>query len=69
MSLIELLKYIFLGVIQGFTEVLPISSSGHVAIFQEILNIQADEGLLFLTLVNLGSCWRSLSIFGNSSAD
>ncbi len=55
MSLIELLKYIFLGVIQGFTEVLPISSSGHVAIFQQILNIQADEGLLFLTLVNMGS--------------
>jgi undecaprenyl-diphosphatase len=37
------------------TEVLPISSSGHVAIFQQILNIKADEGILFLILVNIGS--------------
>jgi len=55
MSFIELLKYIFLGIIQGVTEVLPISSSGHVAIFQQILNIRANEGMLFLILVNLGS--------------
>jgi len=55
MSFIELIKYIFLGLVQGVTEVLPISSSGHVAIFQQILNIKADEGLLFLILVNIGS--------------
>ncbi|MBN2504310.1 MAG: undecaprenyl-diphosphate phosphatase [Bacilli bacterium] len=55
MDWLELLKYFFLGVIQGFTEVLPVSSSGHVAIFQELLRIKADEGLLFLALVNLGS--------------
>ncbi len=55
MDWLELLKYLFLGVVQGFTEVLPVSSTGHVAIFQEILNIEADEGLLFLTLVNIGS--------------
>ena len=55
MSFIELLKYIFLGLVQGITEVLPISSSGHVAIFQQILKIKADEGLLFLILVNVGS--------------
>lgn len=53
--LVELIKYIFLGAIQGLTEVLPVSSSGHVAIFQFILNVNADEGLLFLTLVNFGS--------------
>ncbi len=55
MSFVELLKYIFLGIVQGMTEVLPISSSGHVAIFQQILNIKADEGILFLILVNIGS--------------
>jgi len=55
MSFIELMKYIFLGIVQGITEVLPISSSGHVAIFQQILNIRANEGMLFLILVNLGS--------------
>lgn len=54
-SILELLKYIFLGIIQGLTEVIPVSSSGHVTIAQEILRVQTDEGLLFLILVNLGS--------------
>jgi undecaprenyl-diphosphatase len=54
-SILEFLKYIFLGIIQGLTEVMPISSSGHVTIAQEILQIHTDEGLLFLILVNLGS--------------
>lgn len=60
MSILELIKYIFLGIVQGLTEVLPISSSGHVAIFQQILSIDSDEGLLFLILVNFGSL---ISIF------
>ncbi|MGD9909572.1 MAG: undecaprenyl-diphosphate phosphatase [Candidatus Izemoplasmatales bacterium] len=55
MAIIELLKYIFLGIVQGVTEVLPISSSGHVALFQAILNIETDQGILFLILVNFGS--------------
>lgn len=52
---IETIKYIFLGLIQGITEVIPVSSSGHVAITQLILQIQTDEGILFLILVNTGS--------------
>ena len=34
----ELLKYVILGFLQGFTEPLPISSSGHVFILKKILN-------------------------------
>lgn len=49
------MKYIFLGIIQGLTEVIPVSSSGHVTLAQELLRVQTDEGLLFLILVNLGS--------------
>jgi undecaprenyl-diphosphatase len=52
---IELLKYILLGLIQGITEVLPISSSGHVAIAQALFSLETDEGMLFLILVNIGS--------------
>jgi undecaprenyl-diphosphatase len=55
MSTVELLKYIFLGLVQGFTEVLPISSSDHVALFQTLFNLVTDEGMLFLALVNFGS--------------
>jgi len=54
-SFLELLKYIFLGVIQGITEVLPISSSGHVAIAQTLFSLETDQGMLFLILVNVGS--------------
>lgn len=53
--IVETIKYIFLGLIQGITEVVPVSSSGHVAIAQLIFQIQTDEGLLFLILVNTGS--------------
>ncbi len=33
------LFYTLLGLIQGFTEPIPISSSGHLVIFQELFNI------------------------------
>ena len=54
MDIIELLKYIFLGLIQGFTEPLPISSSGHLVIMEEILRIQVQD-LNFEIFVNAGS--------------
>jgi len=55
MSLLEALKYLFLGLVQGVTEVLPISSSGHVEFVKALVNLDVDEGLLFLILVNTGS--------------
>ncbi|TAH58497.1 MAG: hypothetical protein EWM49_03460 [Bacillota bacterium] len=36
----EILKYIILGIIQGVTEIFPISSSGHLVIFQELLKLE-----------------------------
>jgi undecaprenyl-diphosphatase len=62
-SLLELLKYVFLGLIQGLTEVLPESSSGHVAIFQKILSLDMDEGILFLALINFGSLLAIITHF------
>ena len=38
MNFITLLKYIFLGFVQGFTEPIPVSSSGHLFIFKTLLN-------------------------------
>ncbi len=51
-----LLKYIILGIIQGFTEPLPISSSGHIFIFKKIFqaNIALND-LNFEIIVNFGS--------------
>ncbi len=43
-------KYILLGTIQGITEFLPVSSSGHLVILQKTLGMQGTEVPLFLVL-------------------
>lgn len=48
------LIYILLGIIQGFTEPLPISSSGHVAIAQQLLGVD-NSGIAFEAFINFGS--------------
>ncbi|TGB05235.1 undecaprenyl-diphosphate phosphatase [Halobacillus salinus] len=60
----ELIKYLFLGIFQGFTEPIPISSSGHLVIVQDLLNINL-EGLNFEILVNFGSLIAVLMIYWN----
>lgn len=51
----ELLKAVVLGLIQGVAEFLPISSSGHLAIFKHVLDFETDTGLLFDVLLHLGT--------------
>ena len=43
----SVLQAVFLGIVQGLTEFLPVSSSGHLAIFQNILHIETDSSVLF----------------------
>jgi undecaprenyl-diphosphatase len=45
---------ILLGIIQGLTEFLPISSSGHLVVFQNIFGLQEPE-LLFDSVLHLGT--------------
>lgn len=52
--MIELLKFILLAVIQGISEVLPISSSGHLQIVQEILGMDTSS-LTVSIFLHLGS--------------
>lgn len=49
-----LLKYVFLGFIQGLTETIPVSSSGHLMIFKKILNLNVDFDTIAI-LTNFGS--------------
>lgn len=55
MFITNLIKYIFLGIVQGFTEPIPISSSGHLAIFKNLLNDPIFNDFNFEILVNFGS--------------
>jgi undecaprenyl-diphosphatase len=52
--MLELLKYILLGLVQGVAEVLPISSSAHLIIVQELMGINNDT-LTFEVLLHLAS--------------
>lgn len=54
MKLILIIKYIVLGIIQGFTEPIPISSSGHLLIFKKIFGINTND-INFEIIVNFGS--------------
>lgn len=62
----DLLKYIFLGFIQGITEPIPVSSSGHLLIFQKLLGglNNIDYGIL-ATITNFGSFIAICLIFKN----
>ena len=46
------LEALILGIIQGLTEFLPVSSSGHLEIGKEILNVEAKENMLFTIVVH-----------------
>lgn len=50
-----MLEAIFLGIVQGLTEFLPISSSAHVRIFGEFLPSGSDPGATFTAIMQIGT--------------
>lgn len=60
--MMEILKAVILGVVQGLTEFLPISSSGHLVIGSEILNFQ-EQGVVFDVFLHLGTLAAVLLFF------
>ncbi|HEX7064478.1 MAG TPA: undecaprenyl-diphosphate phosphatase [Bacillales bacterium] len=63
-QLLILLKYAFLGFVQGITEPIPISSSGHLIIVEDLLDIKTP-GLGFEIFVNFASLLAILVIYRN----
>lgn len=58
----DVFKSILLGIIQGFTEFLPVSSSGHIVLAKELLSIQM-YGLLFEVVLHFGTFLSVAVIF------
>lgn len=59
MSVIEA---IILGIVQGLTEYLPVSSSGHLVIASEILGIESEQNLTFTVAVHVATVLSTLVI-------
>ena len=59
----DLIKYILLGILQGFTEPLPISSSGHLVLAKNLFNTNMLTDVNFEIIVNFGSFLAILLIF------
>ena len=64
-NLIELLKALILGVIQGITEWLPISSTGHMKLFNAFWPMSFSEEFtnLFIVFIQIGSVLAVLLLF------
>lgn len=54
---------VFMGVIQGLTEFLPVSSSGHLAMFKILFDVETDTGMLFDVLLHLGTLLAVFAVF------
>lgn len=57
MNLIEVAKAIIIGIVQGITEWLPISSTGHMILLDEFIKLNVTKSFLdmFLVVIQLGS--------------
>jgi undecaprenyl-diphosphatase len=65
----ELLKAIILGAVEGFTEFLPISSTGHLLVVANLLNFQSDMGGTFAIFIQLGATLAMLLYFARDLID
>ena len=67
LSFVELLKVIFLGIVEGITEWLPISSTGHMLLVDEFIRLNASDDFkeMFFIIIQLGAILAVVVLFWN----
>lgn len=59
----QILRAILLGIIQGITEFLPISSSGHLSVFQHFFGSTQESPLLLTVLLHMGTLLAVVAVY------
>lgn len=74
MDILELLKVVFLGIVEGITEWLPISSTGHLILVEEFVKLNVSKSFweMFMVVIQLGAIlsvvvlyWKDIWPFRN----
>ena len=63
------LQALILGLVQGLTEFLPVSSSGHLVIFRELLGAEAPSDLVFEITVHVATALATIVVFRKQILD
>lgn len=63
------IEALILGVIQGLTEFLPVSSSGHLEIGSVLLGVHSSENLLFAVVVHAATALSTIVVFRKDIAE
>ena len=62
-STLYLIKAFFLGIIEGLTEFIPVSSTGHLILVGDLINFQSGSGKVFEVVIQLGAILAVMWIF------
>ena len=61
--MMEYLKAIILGIVQGATEFLPVSSSGHLSVFQHFMGISGNGSLTLTVFLHIGTLVAVIAVY------
>jgi undecaprenyl-diphosphatase len=66
---LEFLNAAFLGIVEGLTEFLPVSSTGHLILFVDLLGFKGPEGHVFEVVIQLGAILAILALYWRKFLD
>ena len=61
--MMEYLKAIILGIVQGATEFLPVSSSGHLSVFQHFMGLSGEGSLQLTVFLHIGTLVAVIAVY------